>query len=450
MANIIFWSSIFPKQFTRPIACYQLAHHLRKNNLSAQVIDFTGLFSTKELIEITEKFIEKETMALGIATGFWPDNHVYLKDAITAFKDKYPNIQIFFGGPRANNPLYKKYYDMVFLGESENSLTDWLYEKLEKDKSYITPFNITKLDHRFTKQDCILNNEVLPIELGRGCIFKCKFCSHSNLGKPKYTYQRNFKLVEEEIRYNYDNFNTTNYLFLDDTVNEDLDKVKALADINKKMNWVINWNGYLRADLIWSMKDSANYLLDSGLKSCFFGIESFHKQASQVIGKGWSGKHAKEFLPNLYFNHWHKEISIWNNFIIGLPYETEYDIDQSVKWCIENNFGMNKFVGLNLYNYREDSGPKSEFTVNYKSYGYTINETGFYNDNWDSNKIYRKVEEVNKLIEPYNKLTSWSLFDAVNITKKDINFLKQQPVDYISISDLFNFKNEYKTKLLEL
>jgi len=451
MANIIFWSSIFPIQRTRPIGCYQLAHHLRKNKITAQVIDFCGLFTSSELINLTKKFIDKDTVALGISTSFWPDASCPLKKSILDFKDQFPNIKIIFGGPRANNPSFKNLHDLVFVGESEEQLTNYMYECLGKDKSKIVPFNVTKLDHRFITEDCILPGEVLPIELGRGCIFKCKFCSHHNLGKPKYTYQRDFNLIEDEMKYNLDNFGTTYYLFLDDTVNEDIEKIKALAGINNRLQHKINWNGYLRADLIWSNKNSHEYLLASGLKSCFFGIESFHPKASAIIGKGWSGKHGKEFLPHLYNNLWNQEVSIWNNFIVGLPYETEKDIDTTVEWCLLNNFGMNRFVGLNLYLDREDNGTYSEFTRNFRLYGYKVNENGrFYNEHWTADSINQKVKEINDLLIKTNNLSSWLLFDIFNITKEDLKSLKTKKLSYNCFPELFKFKLQYKNLIEKL
>jgi len=451
MANIIFWSSIFPNQRTRPIGCYQLAHHLRKNNITAQVIDYCTYFSPSELIKLSEKFIDKDTIALGVTTSFWPDNICPLKYAILQFKEQFPSIKVILGGPRANNPSFKNLYDLVFVGESEDQLTKYIYENLNKDQSYIKPFDITKLDHRFIREDCILPGEVLPIELGRGCIFKCKFCSHHNLGKPKYTYQRHFNLIEDEMKYNLDNFGTTHYLFLDDTVNEDIEKIKALASINNRLQNKINWNGYLRADLVWSNKDSSSYLLESGLKSCFFGIESFHPKASSIIGKGWSGKHGKDFLPHLYYNLWNEEVSIWNNFIVGLPYETEQDVDTTVEWCSNNTLGMNKFVGLNLYLNREDGGGYSEFTRNYRLYGYKLNDKGeFYNNHWTSNRINKKVREIDKTLLQHNKLTSWLLFDIFNITRLELDELRTKPLTYNILPSMIKFKLEYKSIIEKL
>ena len=109
--------------------------------------------------------------------------------------------------------------------------------------------------NRFDQRDCIIDGEVLPIELGRGCIFQCKFCGHHNLGKAKHTYQRCMHLIEEEIVYNYEQFKTVNYQFLDDTVNEDQDKVLNLSMLPDRTGIDISWTGYLRVDLLWRYPD---------------------------------------------------------------------------------------------------------------------------------------------------------------------------------------------------
>ena len=138
-------------------------------------------------------------------------------------------------------------------------------------------FDITTSDHRFDDADCILPNEVLPIELGRGCMFKCKFCSTPNKGKRKSTYQRNYQNILDEIQWNKEQFGVTRYNFLDDTVNEDPIKLLNLSKIKEHLGFGIIWNGYIRADLIWSNQKTAEYLIDSGMRTCYMGIETFNK-----------------------------------------------------------------------------------------------------------------------------------------------------------------------------
>ena len=450
MNEIIFWTGIWPNWHTRPIGTYQLAFWLRTNNINCQVIDFCQWLSSDEIVGFTDNFISSETKYIGISTSFWKNDEIpnNIENAIIKIKKMHPNIKIIFGGARSDFQNIKKYADICIVGEAEDKLLELL-----KGHNVFRRFDITKLNHRFSKNDCIIDGEVLPIELGRGCIFKCKFCGHSNLGKEKHTYQRSIHEIESEIIYNYENFKTINYLFLDDTVNEDIEKVKNLSLIPEHTGVNINWNGYLRADLLWRYKDSPDLLYKSGLKSCFFGIETFNSTAALSIGKGWSYTHGKKFLELLYNDLWNKEINIWNNFIVGLPGESLESIQETANWCVENPMGIHKFVSLNLYNNRSDSGSKSEFSKNYEKYGYKIDDCG----NWDNgffnnNSCHAVVNELNKKMLSYNKLSSWRLFDLLNCDS-DMTKLKQLPDRLFNLIGEIKFKNflsEYKQKLSSL
>jgi hypothetical protein len=450
MNEIIFWTGIWPKWKTRPIGVYQLAFWLRSNNVECQVIDFCQWLTADEIIDFTIKFLSPKTKFIGISTSFWGGDTVpkNINDAIKKLKIINPDLKIIMGGARSDSKNIKKLADITIVGEGEDKLLE-----LIKGHNIFRKFNITELNHRFSSKDCIIDNEVLPIELGRGCIFKCKFCGHSNLGKEKHTYQRPIQEIEAEISYNYETFKTTNYLFLDDTVNEDIDKVKNLSLIPKNTGVDINWTGYLRADLLWRYSESPELLLKSGLKSCFFGIETFHPYASLSIGKGWSSKHGKEFLKFLYSDLWKKEVSIWNNFIVGLPGESPESINNTVEWCLENPMGIHKFVGLNLYNNRTDSGSRSEFSKNYHKYGYKIDYLGNWeNEFFDGNSCNLLVNNINEKLLSVNTLASWKLFDLLSCDN-NINNIKTIPEKFYNNNAHMRFKIfllKYKEKLNSL
>lgn len=409
MNSVIFWNGIWPNWFSRSIGVYQLAHWLRSNGVECQVIDFCQWLPADKLVELSSKFITSKTKWIGISTSFLKDEKNLpptLLSAIKILKAEYPWLKIVSGGPRAGEiKKEENLIDTVLHGEAEDSLL-----QLVKGHNLSPKFDITKLNHRFVHQDCIIPGEVLPIELGRGCIFKCKFCGHHNLGKAKNTYQRAMHLVEEEIAYNWDNFRTTHYNFLDDTVNEDPQKVYGLSMLPAKTGVDIKWNGYLRADLVWSKPESAEQLRRSGLKTCFFGIESLNPKSSGAIGKGWSGRHAKSFLPELYHNLWGGEISIWCNHIIGLPYETPATLIDSYNWCKDNNFGSHYFTPLTLYEGR--TTVQSQFSKNYASYGYKFIGGRWHTDhlNYDTAVHYCNAFNPRML----NKPTSWLKFDLLN------------------------------------
>lgn len=413
MNDIIFWSGIWNyryPEFIRPIAPYQLSHWLRQNSFRSQVIEFVQHLSTQELIELTELAISKKTFAIAVSTTFWPLDGTTIGinavvppnilEAMSLLKIKYPNIEFIAGGHRTAR--YSTIFDRVFdviETDGENQILNYCNEKKYKVKFPAKQFNIVELQHKFIDQDIILPHESLPMELGRGCIFKCKFCSYLNIGKKKHTYQRKFDHVLEEFAYNKDMFGTKNYMLLDDTVNEDVDKMNFLSTIPKQIDSDFTWNGFLRADLIWAHKNH-EILFDSGLRNVFFGLESLHPKTSKVIGKGWMGTHAKEWIPYLYNDLWNKKISIEGSFIIGLPYETIDSILKTVDWINQIDVGSLYFFPFNLRNNFEDGSPVSEFTREYKKYNYTIDNY----DDWTNTETGITKQSAIKLAADMNNM----------------------------------------------
>jgi hypothetical protein len=97
MNEIIFWTGIWPRWYSRPIGTYQLAHWLRINNIESQVIDFCQWHSTDELVSLTSLFISSKTKFIGISTAFWSDNQIpnNIRDSMSIIKKEYPHIQFF-------------------------------------------------------------------------------------------------------------------------------------------------------------------------------------------------------------------------------------------------------------------------------------------------------------------------------------------------------------------
>ena len=102
-------------------------------------------------------------------------------------------------------------------------------------------FDITTLNHQWHSKDCILPGETLPIEISRGCIFKCNFCSYPLNGKKKFDYLRDPALIKEELIYNYENFQTTNYFFADDTFNDSTLKLESLHKVITELPFKIKF-----------------------------------------------------------------------------------------------------------------------------------------------------------------------------------------------------------------
>ena len=390
MAQIIIWNSFNePVNVTRPIGPHILAHWLRQHGYTAKVIDFCHALPTRRLLELTEKHIGPETIAIGVSSTFWKPtaySNRQHKDYYDLNQDQYyePNwvqsarfiLQIkhnkldwLLGGHSGVGHLGKeaRFQWKKFASFAEDSLLKYMNEKTEHSPIH-SPFDIKNLTACFYDDASIQPGESLPIELARGCQFRCKFCSYPLVGKKVDTYLRDESHIEDELLRNYEMFGTTRYQIMDDTVNESSSKIERLARIAEKMPFKFEWLGYNRLDVIGVNPQTIELLKLSGLKSTYFGIESFHPEASSCLGKGWNGKYGKDFLLKLK-DHWKDDISITCSFIAGLPYETEESLLETQEWLIENKVADNWFF---LQLFLNKNGKGTEFEKNASDYGITF------------------------------------------------------------------------------
>jgi hypothetical protein len=427
----------------RSIGAYQVASHVRKFGIQSQVIDFIDLFKIDELEEIITSLISNETLSIGISTTFFSNRETKgkfisskrnsnliisenLRQLLLKIKKKFPKIKIMGGG--ANSYLLENddLFDVVFHGYSEQSVVEWLLELkdkvpkriyLQKNKQIIIDgklgkFDINKLDHRWDKKDFVLEGETLPIEISRGCIFKCNFCSYPLNGKKKFDYLRDPELIKDELIYNYENFGTTNYFFTDDTFNDSTLKLELLHKAITSLPFKIKFVTYLRLDLLNAHKEQIPLLKEMGLGSSFFGIETLNHESGKCIGKGMNPETAKSFLLDLYYNHWNEEIPFTCSFIIGLPGENLESINQTYSWLTNTPFN-----GLWYPLYIKTNGHyKSDFDLNYSNYGYKLDSNNeWYTDIMNYKDALSLAEEFNS-VGLYNENTpsSWFLFGLLS------------------------------------
>ena len=441
MANLILWNTLnIDHSAVRPVGPHQLATWLRSHGYTVKVIDFCSQLTTDQLIEITRKHIDAYTIAVGVSSTFWnkheslslsenrypsgstPGNTSqepnWVVDARMKIEATYPTLQWLLGG--ANSFIMPLYHTWVrFHGHAEDALLKFMDEKtFSTSRNHeLKLFDIKSLSTTFSLDCGITADEVLPIELSRGCQFKCTFCRYPLLGKKKNTYIRDYNLIEREFLDNYERFGTTRYFFLDDTVNESDEKIEALADIAQRLPFRLEWVGYNRLDLIGVKKHTIQQLQDSGLRSAFFGIESFHPNASKIVGKGWSGSHGKEFLLELK-DKWKYNTTFHLSLIAGLPDEDARSLDQTQQWCIDNEMHSWRFACLSISK-RPDAVWKSEFDLNYSKYGYQFldktNDSSWSNKYWTEDLAMIKSFELNTARQQYCKTTTYLLGEVASM-----------------------------------
>lgn len=453
----------------RTIGAHKIADIARKHGYSSLVISRLEFYNTDELIELCNKHIGPKTI-IGISTTFilkWFNSagkskysdqyhpHVQMiRDAIEYFRTKY-QTKVVVGGTNANWYIDDFKPDQVLRGYAENDiaplLNKWLNNGLSK--KIVEPWTIQSCNFKWHKSDCVVPNEVLPLEMSRGCIFKCKFCTYELLGKQKGTYERDLGIIREEIIYNYNEFGTTAYSLTSDTFNDNDERMNQWCDMLETLPFKIKYTGYARLDLMHRYKQTTRRLYDTGLIGCQFGIETFHPIAAKAVGKGFNATKAKEFLPELFFDIFEGNSILFGTFIIGLPGETLDSYYESIEWCRENSWFASKFNPLHLNNNKmlneneiHDTGHvvNSEFSRDSEKYGYRFPREDmpyhWETDIMDFAKSREIANELKDIVPLTKRMTNW---EAVNYC----SFFNLSPKELLAESSV-DTRSRYKNELM--
>jgi len=472
----------------RTLGSYKIAHSVRNAGFTAQVIDHYMRMTEEQLYSCTRKFVDKNTVAIGISTTFSLGNGVnQFPDAVinvfNKLKEEFPQLELVLGGYNINSlKHFKKPFNTkcvhAVINYGENIFLDLIkhFKKLGPtprgnlttyNKQYMLvynqaveeKYNIEVDDFKFTDQDCIMPNETLPIEISRGCIFKCKFCNHLMLGRSKLDYLRNFELVKEEMLNNYNKWGITNYYVICDTFNDTEIKMQAWHQMISSLPFKINYTAYLRADLLDKFPDVPYILLETGLLSAFHGIETLGVEGSKVIGKGWSGKSARNYIPKLYSDIWKGKIYQTLSFIVGLPGDTRESFYETADWFKSNGLYHMALHSLGIRNNWVNKNP-SEFDRDAEKYGYIFTDPKdpqqWKTDYW----TLREATEFSQTLEKYigtdsARYGSWTMMhllqygaDKSKFDKKIVHTKDMEPDVFIPASK--KFLQDYISKILAL
>lgn len=460
----------------RPLGPYTLAHQLRINGYETLVVDFITFINQHELCDIIKKYVSDETIFLGFSSTFVnSENESLLRNLYQHLGDLAktinPGIKIILGGALskafvqdATKNKNNLGIDYVFHGYSEHMLLKFVEDEINKKQHKFTMgisgikeidydykglnFQFHTSSHRWHATDFIVKHESLPLEVARGCIFKCKFCAYPLLGKdPKDdSYLRMEDNIYNEIIENHERFGTTRYFIIDDTFNERTDKIEMMLRIRDRSKINLSFVGYNRLDLIARKPNQIKLLKDLNFDGLFFGIETLNYQSAKTIGKGIRPEEAKHTLFKIKSEF--PSCSIFAGFIIGLPFETRETFKEWSNWLLSQESPIDS-VDANRLSLTMNGHTVSEFFRHPEKYGYKRrpdNPLAWENDHWNYDECHeiakKLMDDLSKAgkqkVHPflatgltkygydYNKLVSTNLnyLDKVDINHKNKNFLK--------------------------
>jgi hypothetical protein len=231
--------------------------------------------------------------------------------------------------------------------------------------------DLATVDTEYHATDFIEKDEVFSIEIARGCIFQCAFCSFGHLGKKPGTYIRPKDSIKKDILDRYIKYGSTRFLFVDDTFNDSIEKMELIKEIREETNIPFEFWSYCRLDLLRAQPKMVDLIGEIGWTSFTFGIETMNKASGSAVGKGANPEKLQEFLINLRKRYPKHKFQV--NLIVGLPADTEESARETVQWFIDNpDVATNvRIRELNIHapEYKRNS---SKIAKNPEQYGYAV------------------------------------------------------------------------------
>ncbi|CAB4241663.1 BchE, magnesium-protoporphyrin IX monomethyl ester anaerobic oxidative cyclase [uncultured Caudovirales phage] len=456
MAQIIICAGIAVVPYLRPVGPYQLANVLRQQGYTVQVIDqypWIAHLGVDTAIKLFDKFVGPDTLWIGYSSTWFkridtlaagPDDHLpggvmkdpedfrtntllFTDEELYRIKDfvlnKNPNVKFVLGGGRApagRRGVGRPLIDYYIEGYADNTVvrfSEWCkdttqpinaLENKDGSKSIIDDHKATGFDYhnfkfRWHDSDFVNKDETLPMEIARGCIFNCAFCSYPLNGRKKMDYLKNPEVLREQFIDNYNRFNTTRYFFLDDTFNDSVEKLQILHDeVFAKLPFKIKFGAFMRLDLLHAHPETIPLLRDMGVSGVFLGIESLNLEANKAIGKGIGQERIIETLTTLS-REWPDAI-LDGQFIMGLPNDSEETIRAWLDILLTPEFPLTaaKIEPLHLDSRKvKDNIWVSKFESNPAQYGYTfpMADKGMY---WVNNKGFSLGDAI-RIKKEYGK-----------------------------------------------
>jgi radical SAM superfamily enzyme len=433
----------------KAIGAYKIANTLRQQGYSCLVVDHLHAFTLEELKQIINKSVSVNTLFVGFSTTFFnstlnsvnsdgsltysstlsgviPQGIDFQNELIHYIKTINYNCKIVVGGTKAHANINDRNIDYSIIGYGEVStlaLANHLKLNTPIPNSYKNLHGVTIVDNRTNEGFDFVNSRfewqdldvgpasVLPLEISRGCIFKCKFCSYPLNGKQNLDFIRHTDILYEELQSSYDKYKVENFYILDDTFNDNEYKLDVLLQAIKRLTFQPKFWAYTRLDLIAQNNSLIDKLYDIGLRGIYFGIETLNKRTGLIIGKGFDRDKQISTITKIR-NRFDNKVLMHGSFILGLPEEPIDSMRHTFNQLMDESIPLHTFIFHGLRLSKSESVPfNSELGKNFKDYGYTeinndVNSTtvNWINENLDHSMAIRLANEFNGAAQNSNRL----------------------------------------------
>ena len=381
MVLILCDSPSFP---IRALGPYRIAHALRQQGVSVEVVDYISRWPWEELLDYISGLGPLAWVGFSSRFGYDSREGNPPKGWITELsRSREQELFEWFGsrgvtrvvgGPSSDiqRPrlvgsvewIVKGYADTAVIALDRHirdsqqpvSYTEWQELKvIDADRDY-GDWDLANIETEFVATDWVLQGEIFPVEIARGCKFKCSFCNFNYTGKAPGTYIRPMASIARDILHRWNNYGGRNFFFVDDTFNDSTEKMQALADLRRDLATPWEFWAYCRLDLLRAQTAQQDLVEPLGWRSMTWGVETFNRASGSAVGKGADPIRLKQFIETARAR-W-PDNQFMTHIIVGLPHDTEQTIKDTADWFIENSHLLDsvKFMALMIYNNNDPLG----------------------------------------------------------------------------------------------
>lgn len=304
-------------------------------------------YFSKDIEELVRSIVKAGPKILGLSLNC--TNRLVSQEIVNRVRELYPEIIVIVGGYDCNNydisPVLFEKYDYMVIGEAELVLGPLVRALLSGDRPKDLPGIVSRHDSpgrpwesaplledldavdfpQYDWTDIKIYHDykgynLTPITASRGCRWsKCAFCAECILWR-----RRNPKKVVDEFEWlNQQGF--TDFHFNESDMNGDPDALMAICREIILRNLKIFITGQLRIDRR-NTEEFFNLLRKAGCAALRFGVDGWSKNALRLQKKGYTMQMVENNLKKCH----DAGIRVAVNMVLGVPGETEEDIDEMI------------------------------------------------------------------------------------------------------------------------
>lgn len=321
-----------------PVGSLLLAEFARQRNWEVEVLDLPN-------IEDEEEFARRlsSRAMVGFST-ICSSFHRSIRIA-HAVKRRCRDTTVVMGGPQVTATAQItmercQQVDMVFTGEAE---TGW--------QAFLDGVNLDQVPGLYYRNNNDVTNTpaapliedlnslpmpaydlypasragfAVPIEAGRGCPFRCTYCTTSTFFARRFRSKSPARVLAEMDRVN-DLYGSTFFDFIQDTFSTSNKVLRSFCEAVTHHPRRYSWHVSARADHV--DRDMATLLHSAGCRGIYYGLETGSQRMQRLIKKGLKVNKAVENIRTAC----KIGLSATVSFIFGFPEETPTDLDDTLR-----------------------------------------------------------------------------------------------------------------------